>query len=88
MRITVGAGELIVKDITGDKDVTVYAGRVSVSGDPNQYGHADAKVLAGRINAPPLHMEKDGVFRFASRKGSGKNWLSVTILAGEVFITE
>lgn len=88
LRVSMGAGELAVKDLKGDKDITLYAGRVSITGDSTQYRGLDAKVLAGRITSPPMHLDKGGVFRWANWYGEGKSWIDVAVLAGEVSVSD
>jgi hypothetical protein len=88
LNASLGAGQLIIKDVVGDKDLTVYAGQIIVSGDVKQYGWADAKVLAGRFSAAPMNIDKSGVFRWGTWSGPGKSSLSMTLLSGEAVVRD
>jgi len=86
MQVSMGAGQLIIMDVSGDKDITLYAGQVVIKGDPAQYGTIESKVLTGRINGRAINVDKGGIARWIARDGPGKSSLSVSLLAGEIAI--
>jgi hypothetical protein len=83
--VRLSAGELVVKDVEGDKDVRVYAGRLQIDvPHPELYGHRDASVMTGSIEAPAFEVSKDGLFRSFEQEGPGKYRLHVHVLSGEI----
>lgn len=79
------AGEMQVKGITGDKDVQLHAGQLTMEiGEPADYAHVDASVLSGDLEAPPFDVSKGGLFRSFDRTGSGKYRLHAHVGAGQL----
>jgi hypothetical protein len=79
------AGELDVKGITGDKDIELHAGELNVSiGKPEDYGHVDASVTTGEVDAAPFDVSKGGLFRSFKKQGRGKYRLHAHVGAGQV----
>jgi hypothetical protein len=79
------AGDLVVEDIEGDKDIESRAGDVVIEvPHPEQYGHADGAVWAGDINASAFAIAKGGLFRSFDHYGPGKYRLHVHLLAGDL----
>lgn len=79
------AGELTVRDISGDKDVALHFGQLTMDvGKPEGYAHVDASVNSGEINASAFHIEKGGLFRSFDRSGPGKYRLHAHVGAGEL----
>lgn len=80
------AGDVKVSNVTGDKDVELYAGDLTISvGDPQDYRHVDASLLAGDIKANAFNVNKDGLFRsFSQDNPKGKYTLHAHLLAGDL----
>jgi len=79
------AGQLDVRDVTGDKDVALSFGQLSVDvGKPEQYGHVDASVNTGQVEAAAFHVSKGGLFRSFDQNGPGKYRLHAHVGAGQV----
>ena len=83
--VRLSAGELVVEDVEGDKDVRVFAGRVQIDvPHPELYGHRDASVMTGSIEASAFDVSKDGLFRSFDQDGPGKYRLHAHVIAGEI----
>lgn len=83
--VRLSAGEVEVSDVEGDKDIEVRAGQIVVQ-VPHQeeYGHSDASVLAGSIDASAFDVSKGGLFRTFEHSGPGKYRLHAHALSGEI----
>ncbi len=84
--IRCSAGNLTLSGITGDKDVELNAGNLTIAvGDANSYRHAEGSVLAGNILASAFGAERDGLFRsFRKDNPSGHYRLRAELLAGNL----
>jgi hypothetical protein len=83
--VRLSAGELIVEDVEGDKDVRVFAGRIQIDvPHPEVYGHRDASVMTGSIEASAFDVSKDGLFRSFEQDGPGKYRLHAHVITGEI----
>jgi hypothetical protein len=83
--VRLSAGELIVEDVEGDKDVRVFAGRIQIDvPHPELYGHRDASVTTGSIEASAFDVSKDGLFRSFDQDGPGKYRLHAHVTTGEI----
>jgi hypothetical protein len=81
----VSAGELVVEDVEGDKDLEVRAGRIQVDvPHPEQYGHRDASVMTGSIESSAFEVSKGGLFRSFEQHGPGKYRLHAHVITGEI----
>lgn len=82
------AGDLSVSDVTGDKDVELHAGDLTIEvGRPGDYSHADASVLAGDLAASAFGVDKGGLFRsFEKNNPSGKYRLHAHVGAGDLVL--
>jgi hypothetical protein len=79
------AGELIVEDVEGDKDLAVRAGRIQADiPHPEQYGHREASVMTGSIQASPFGVSKGGLFRSFEQNGPGKYRFHARVMTGEI----
>jgi len=79
------AGELEVRDITGDKDVQLHAGQLTMDvGEADDYARVDASVSSGELNALAFSVNKGGLFRSFDRTGPGKYRLHAHVGAGEL----
>ena len=57
------AGEVKVEQISGDKDIAVSAGQITISNHNWNYRSVDASVGIGQVNAPMYNANKGGFFR-------------------------
>jgi hypothetical protein len=79
------AGDLSVEGVSGDKDIELHAGDLTISvGDVADYGHVDASVLSGDLEAPPFHESHGGLFRSFEKHGAGKYKLHAHVGAGDL----
>jgi hypothetical protein len=80
------AGDMIIKGITGDKDVELNAGNLTIQvGDPASYRVAEGSVMAGDLNAKVFGETKDGLFRsFRKENSKGQYRLRAKLMAGDL----
>lgn len=87
--VRLSAGELDVKAVEGDKDLEMRAGELRVEvPSPESYGHRDASVLSGSIEASAFHVSKGGLLRSFEQEGGGKYRLHAHLMAGEIQLKE
>jgi hypothetical protein len=86
LRVDMSAGEVKVEEITGDKDIDLYAGRIAISSThPWDYRSVDVSVTVGAVKAPVYGAEKGGFFRGITREtGGGEYSLRAHVIAGEI----
>ncbi len=85
LRVRMFAGELRMSGITGDKDVELHFGELTMEvGDPADYGSVHASVNSGDLEASAFNVSKGGLFRSFSHSGAGKHALQVHVGAGEL----
>lgn len=86
LRVRVPAGEVRIKDVTGDKDIDIHAGELIVSGvNPQQYRWVDASVEIGEVRASQFSVDEGGFFRSVKRSSpNGLYRLEAHILTGEI----
>ena len=83
------AGELSVEDVEGDKDFEIWAGQLNLEvPHPEQYGHRDASVIAGSVEASAFNISKGGLFRSFQEFGPGKYRLHAHVTTGEIDLRE
>jgi hypothetical protein len=79
------AGQLNLSGITGDKDVEMHAGQLTLDvGKPEDYFRAEASVLTGDLQASAFNVSKSGLFRSFEQGGPGKYRLHVHVGAGQI----
>ena len=79
------AGQLTVEAVEGDKNLEIHAGQLQVDiSNPDDYGHRDASVLTGSIEASAFNVSKGGLFRSFEQNGSGKFRLHTHVMTGEI----
>ena len=79
------AGQLDVRDVTGDKDVELSFGQLNLDvGKTEQYARVDASVNSGQIEALAFAVSKGGLFRSFDQRGPGKYRLHAHVGAGQV----
>jgi len=79
------AGDLNIDNVEGNKDVENHAG--DIIPHPEEYGHRDASVMAGDIDASAFEVSKGGLFRSFHQVGPGKYKLHVHVGAGDVTLS-
>ena len=85
VRVELSAGNFRMRGITGNKDISSYAGNVEIATGPaNDYATVDASVKAGELMATSFNTSKSGLFRSFSWKGPGHYTLRVSLYAGNV----
>jgi hypothetical protein len=85
LHIRMLAGELRVRDVTGDKDVKLHFGDLTMDvGDPSQYSRVEASVSTGELRAAGFDVYKGGLFRSFERSGQGKYRVYAHVGAGEL----
>lgn len=83
------AGEVTIEDVTGNKDVELHAGELTIYvGSASDYGHVDASVLVGNVNAEIFGGSKGGLFRNVSKDAAGKYYLHAHVGTGELALRE
>ena len=81
----VPAGEVTVEAITGNKDVELHAGDLTIEvGDANNYHHVDASVYAGEVDAEIFGDSKGGLFRTVSKNANGQYLLHAHVGSGQI----
>ena len=79
------AGQLNVEDVDGDKDVEMWAGQLDIEiPHPEAYGHRDASIIAGSLDASAFNVAKGGLFRSFHDEGPGKYRLHAHVTTGEI----
>jgi hypothetical protein len=79
------AGQLDVENVDGDKDIEISAGQLDIEiPHPEAYGHRDASVLAGSVEASAFNVSKGGLFRSFQEQGPGKYRLHARVTTGEI----
>lgn len=85
LEANLSAGEIVIDGVEGNKDVEVYAGRIEIKiPHPEEYGHREASVRAGSINASAFDVSKGGLFRSFEQNGRGKYRLRAHVTTGEI----
>ena len=78
-------GNLVMAEVTGNKDVESYGGNVQIAvGDPNEYSSVEAAVKAGDIDAGAFGGSKSGLFQQFKWWGRGKYTLRAHLGAGNL----
>ncbi len=79
------AGDLSVEGISGDKDVELHAGNLTIDvGKPDNYARVDASVVTGDLEASSFDISKGGLFRSFERSGPGKYRVHAHVGAGQI----
>lgn len=78
-------GEVHVENITGNQDVELHAGELTVAvRDSADYSHVDASVFSGEVDAAPFGESHGGLFRSFRREGNGRYRLHAHVGAGQL----
>jgi hypothetical protein len=86
LRLHMGAGEVTVNNLEGDKDISLYAGQISIAaGDTSDYRSVNASVDIGEVKASAWGVDKGGFFRSFTRTTAGGEYrLYAHVLTGEI----
>jgi len=85
LHVRMFAGQLDVWGVTGDKDVELSAGQLTMEiGEPDDYSRVDASVSTGELDAAAFNVNKGGLFRSFDHTGPGKYRLHAHVGAGEL----
>jgi hypothetical protein len=78
-------GEVHVENITGNQDVELHAGELTVAmRDSADYSHVDASVFSGEVDAAPFGESHGGLFRSFRKEGNGRYRLHAHVGAGQL----
>ena len=79
------AGELNVEDVTGDKDVVLHFGQLTMDlGKPDLYAHVEGSVNSGDLEASAFNISKGGLFRSFRQSGPGTYRVYAHVGAGQL----
>ena len=79
------AGEVKVDQVSGDKDVQIGAGQITISNHSWTYRSVDASVSIGQVNAPMYNANKGGFFRSVSESSTnGEFRLRAHVTTGQI----
>ncbi len=79
------AGEVTIDGITGNKNVELHAGDLTISvGKATDYRHVYASVWAGEVDAEAFGDNKGGLFRTVSKDSTGPYSLYAHVTTGQL----
>lgn len=79
------AGEVKVEQVTGDKDVVIWAGQITIANHYWSYRDVEASVSIGQVNAPMYNANKGGFFRSVSKSAQdGDSRLHAHVTTGQI----
>jgi hypothetical protein len=86
LKVKMAAGEVKIEEITGDKDIDLYAGQISISSTrPWDYRSVDLSVDIGAVKAPSYSADKGGFFpSFTKKDANGEYGLHAHVITGEI----
>lgn len=83
--VRMSAGNLELRQITGNKDAELHAGEMIVDvGQAADYSHVDASVYSGGLEASPFGESHGGLFRSFQKEGNGHYYLHAHVGAGDL----
>ena len=83
--VKLSAGDLRIRQLTGDKNVEAWAGSIDIEvGRREDYGSVKVSVRAGDIIASAFEKSQGGLFRSFTWNGPGRHTLDVRLTAGNV----
>lgn len=87
LKVRISAGEVEVRDVTGNKDIELSAGDLNINvGNAADYAHVTASVTSGSIEASPFGESRGGLFRSFEKFGGGKYKLAAHVGAGQLML--
>ncbi|HTW49517.1 MAG TPA: hypothetical protein VMD92_16300 [Acidobacteriaceae bacterium] len=86
LRIHMGAGQVTVEEVSGDKAISLYAGQITISGSHGwDYRRIEASVDIGEVNAQAFGADKGGFFRtFTHKTDDGEYRLYAHVVTGQI----
>lgn len=85
LRVRMFAGEVRVEQVSGDKDIAVWAGQITITNHNWNYRAVEASVSIGQVNAPMYNANKGGFFRSVSKTTQdGEYRLHAHVSTGEI----
>jgi hypothetical protein len=86
LRVDMGAGQVKVEDVTGDKAIAIYAGQITISSAHDwDYRRIDASVDIGEVSAAAFNVNKGGFFRsFTHKTDQGEYRLYAHVTTGQI----
>jgi hypothetical protein len=79
------AGQLNVRDVTGDKNIGLSFGQLNIdAGHSEDYASVNASVNSGAIDSSLFDVHKGGLFRSFDQTGPGKYRLHAHVGAGQI----
>lgn len=85
LRARIPFGEVVVENVTGNKDVSLHAGDLTVEvGDRAAYARVDASVFTGEVDAVAFDESHGGLFRKFHHQGQGTHRLNAHVGAGQI----
>lgn len=85
LRARIPFGEVVVENVTGNKDVSLHAGDLTVEvGDRAAYARVDASVFTGEVDAAAFDETHGGLFRKFHHDGQGTYRLNAHVGAGQI----
>jgi hypothetical protein len=79
------AGEVKAEQVSGDKDIEVGAGQITISNHNWDYRSVEASVGIGQVNAPMYDANKGGFFRSVSKSEQGGEYrLHAHVTTGQI----
>lgn len=86
LRFHMGAGQVTVRNVAGDKDIDLYAGQIIVdTPEKGSYRRVDASVDIGDVKAAAFGVDRGGFFRsFTKTEQNGEYRLRAHVLTGEI----
>jgi DUF4097 and DUF4098 domain-containing protein YvlB len=79
------AGDIKVEQISGDKDLAVWAGQITISNHNWNYRSVEASVSIGQVNAPMYDANKGGFFRSVSKSSQdGEYRVRAHVTTGQI----
>ena len=83
--VRMSAGNLELRQITGNKDAELHAGELIIDvGQASDYSHVDASVYSGGLDANPFGESHGGLFRSVHKEGNGRYYLHAHVGAGDL----
>jgi hypothetical protein len=86
VRVRMSAGQVTLTELTGDKDIELTAGQISMLGlHTRDYRKVDASVDIGQVSAPAYGADKGGFFRsFTKSTADGEFVLRAHVMTGQI----
>lgn len=87
VQVKMGAGQVTIRNLEGNKDISLYAGQVTISASHgwDAYRNVDASVNIGEVNAQAFGADKGGFFRrFTRSNANGEFRLYAHVMTGQI----